>query len=241
MTSFGALFKQIFLQKRRYVNLVLLVQIFAIVFLALFTSWQNDNDLLWNMFLLGSSLNKNNFFVNVFSITIFTTVLADLAFTALACWQDEKINLSQTWRLIPINESEFYTENILTSIACCVYIFVIQILLSLIVFIPVLLTNHKVAHEFLGSFTINNTDSLINASNMIAFLFCIVFFIFTFVSLANFSSRAITDRLKVRNTKWIRYLVLGILIVIAVYLLFEINDHIQNAFTRTIQLHHGVE
>lgn len=78
MTSNKALFKQMFLQKRRYANLVLLVQVFAVAF----------------MFLMGIIFKGNSNPVNNIAIGTITTLLADATFLGLMCWQNEKINLS---------------------------------------------------------------------------------------------------------------------------------------------------
>lgn len=39
MANFKTLFKQMFVQKRRYANLVLLLQVFAVLFLQSFFCW----------------------------------------------------------------------------------------------------------------------------------------------------------------------------------------------------------
>lgn len=63
-----------------------------------------------------------------------TTIFADIIFTGLLCWQNEKINLSQTWHLVPISDVKLWLINIFSSIAECAYIFIIQVLVGAIVF-----------------------------------------------------------------------------------------------------------
>lgn len=83
MKSFKAVFKQMFLQKVKYIHLVLLIQIITIIFLALFS-------------------NKGREFNAALSeVGLTSTVIADLAITTILCWRNERINSSQTWQLIP--------------------------------------------------------------------------------------------------------------------------------------------
>lgn len=49
MTSFKVLFKQMFGQKRRYADLVLLLQVFAVLFLLVMALWDKSNFVYLNI------------------------------------------------------------------------------------------------------------------------------------------------------------------------------------------------
>lgn len=65
-----------------------------------------------------------------------------------------------------------------------------------------------------------------------------------FVSFTNFSTRVIVDFLPVKNTTWVKMLVMGILVIIGVYVGMQINDHFTNfmmtKFTDSVMVHSNI-
>ena len=98
----------------------MLIQIITIILLALFS-------------------NKGREINTVLSeIGLTSTVIADLVITIILCWQNERINSSQTWQLIPLASSAKYIANVLSSVLGCIYIFIIQLLINFILLLPYL-------------------------------------------------------------------------------------------------------
>lgn len=226
MTSFGKIFNQMFLRKSHFVHLILLIQLFSIIFLSLLILIQNPHgapDILLSMF------PGNRFWTIPFSISVITTVFADLTLCGLMCWQNQKINISTTWHLAPISENKVYLSNILSSLAECVYIFIIQFIWDLIIgFIFESTSGRNMIDDLAPTFS-DASDDL----ELIIFLIALVLIIFTFVDFVNFSSHAISDFLPVKNAKWVRILIVAILIIIAAYLFLNINSYIQDRVNQT--------
>lgn len=225
MTSAKALFKQMFLQKRRYAYLVLLVQIFAVIFMFfmdLILNHQNSITEFSNTFFRGKSDNPLEI---ILGLGIMTTIFADIIFTGLLCWQNEKINLSQTWHLVPISDVKLWLINIFSSIAECAYIFIIQVLVGAIVFMLDLggsLFKEITKIFFKASFWV----TVEQFGEQILYLVGLVLVIFTFVSFANLLTRTIIDQLPIKNTTTIKLSIMAILVIIAVTIALKLNDQL---------------
>ena len=217
MTSTKALFKQMFLQKRRYANLVLLIQTFAVAF----------------MFLMGVIFKGNGNPINMILVLgVFTTFFADVTFLGLMCWQNEKINLSQTWQLIPASGSKIWIINIVSSIVECAYIFVIQIVIGLVVVTIDSFSHH--INPFVGTSFGANISFIESAWSLIEELLTLVglcLIIFAFVSLANLLTRTIADQLPMKNTTAVRLVVMAILVIVGVIIALRINDQVLTMYT----------
>ncbi len=210
MTSFKALFKQMFGQKRRYADLVLLLQVFAVLFLLVMALWDKSNFVYLN-------IDKNsNWLDYILSAGMITTPVADVIFLGLLCWQNEKINLSQTWQLAPISSVKMWLTNMFSSFVECIYIFIIQVVLGFLVAMADNLSHHlPLLHAMIDSkFNWSDFSPVIE---FLLFLSGLVLVIFTFVSFANFISRVITDFLPFKSTLWARLLIIAILVIVAVY------------------------
>lgn len=217
MTSTKALFKQMFLQKRRYANLVLLIQTFAVAF----------------MFLMGVIFKGNGNPINMILVLgVFTTFFADVTFLGLMCWQNKKINLSQTWQLIPASGSKIWIINIVSSIVECAYIFVIQIVIGLVVVTIDSFSHH--INPFVGTSFGTNISFIESAWSLIEELLTLVglcLIIFAFVSLTNLLTRTIADQLPMKNTTAVRLVVMAILVIVGVIIALRINDQVLTMYT----------
>lgn len=231
MTSAKALFKQMFLQKRRYAHLVLLVQTFAVIFMFFMDfilNHQNSITEFSNTFFRGKSDNPLEI---ILGLGIITTIFADIIFTGLLCWQNEKINLSQTWHIVPISDVKLWLINIFSSIAECAYIFIIQVLVGAIVFMLDLggsLFKEITKIFFKASFWV----TVEQFGEQILYLVGLVLVIFTFVSFANLLTRTITDQLPIKNTTTIKLSVMAILVIIAVTIALKLNDQLTMFYIR---------
>lgn len=237
MTSNKALFKQMFLQKRRYADLVLLVQVFAVAFMFLmgiiFRGNSNPINNISSVFA-----GNDNIWDLILGLGVLTTFFADITFLGLMCWQNEKINLSQTWQLIPASSSKIWVFNIISSIVECAYIFVIQVVIGLIVLIIDSYSHH--INPFSGTSFGANISFVESAWALIEELLALVglcLIIFAFVSLINFLTRTITDQLPVKNTTGIRLVVMAILVIVGVIIAMQINDQMMTIYYNHLAAH----
>lgn len=237
MTSNKALFKQMFLQKRRYADLVLLVQVFAVAFMFLmgiiFRGNSNPINNISSVFA-----GNDNIWDLILGLGVLTTFFADITFLGLMCWQNEKINLSQTWQLIPASSSKIWDFNIISSIVECAYIFVIQVVIGLIVLIIDSYSHH--INPFSGTSFGANISFVESAWALIEELLALVglcLIIFVFVSLINFLTRTITDQLPVKNTTGIRLVVMAILVIVGVIIAMQINDQMMTIYYNHLAAH----
>lgn len=114
MANFKTLFKQMFVQKRRYANLVLLLQVFAVLFLLVMALLDKSNLAYLNI------SKDSNWLDRLLSAGMLETPIADVIFVGLLCWQNEKINLSQTWQLAPASSVKIWLINMLSSLVECI-------------------------------------------------------------------------------------------------------------------------
>lgn len=225
MINFLAITKQMFKQKSKFIYLILLVQLIAVI-----------ASLVFNI----QTIAQGEFQEILYNNTIFTTVLFDVIFLGIMCWQNEKINLSQTWRQIPISSTKFYLANIMSTLICCVYIFIIQIIANIIVTAPKVT---RVFNDLIGY--ADYTANFWNRGLIFGlFLVLIVITISMFVSFTNFSTRVIVDFLPIKNTTWVKMLVMGILVIIGVYVGMQINSHFTNFmvtnFTHSVMIYSNI-
>ena len=229
MTSFSALFRQMFVQKRRYAHLVLLVQTFAVIFIFLMDLITSNN--FAKGYLVFGQGSHPRFWDGILALGIMTTAIGDVGFLGLLCWQNEKINLSQTWQLIPVLSIKLWWINIFTSLVECAYIFVIQVVLGIIVFvIDCLSYGYNIVKIFNQTSGFNSWPDYAGFFELIFWLIGLVLIIFCFVSFANFLTRTITDQLLGKNSTVIKIFVMAILVIVGVTIAFRINDQITTMY-----------
>lgn len=233
MTGFKPLFKQVFLQKVRYAHLVLLVQTFAVLFMTIISWLTNDSGNFVSFFY---NPRDYNIWDLILGLGWITTIFADIVFVALLCWQNEKINLSQTWRLVPVSSIKMWVVNIFSSLIQCVYIFVIQFVIGFIVLLLDFLSSHEnLAPEIKSFFGLSRGYSWSDFWPFLEFLLYLVgicLIIFTFVSFADLLTRTIIDQLPGKNTTGIKILVMAILVIVAVIIAFRFNDQMTAMYIR---------
>lgn len=227
MADFKSVFKQIFDQKKKYVHLVLLVQLFAVVFLTIFMVITNHTKDDSSLSLLVGGV-YGTWWELPFGLMISLTILSDIVFAGIMSWQNEKINLSQTWRQIPISDSKLFSANVLSSMIACAYIFTVQVIVTCLCYIPSAMHEKK-------NFLVEIWNGLGVGTNRfngwleeLLAIIGLAFVVFAFVSFADLSSRAIIETLPVKQTKWIRMLVTAILVIVAAYIYISVDNQVQN-------------
>lgn len=103
---------QLWRQKRRYANLVLLLQAFAFILIFVIVSLTigYGNNIL--LFFYPITSLRTAWAGTLSSLAIVTTVIADLIFASLMAWQNERIDNSQTFQLLPLSTDQLWLVNI---------------------------------------------------------------------------------------------------------------------------------
>ncbi|WP_240405229.1 ABC transporter permease [Lactobacillus crispatus] len=219
MANFNTLFKQMFVQKRPYANLVLLLQVFAVIFLLVMALLDKSNLAYLNI------SKDSNWLDRLLSAGMLETPIADVIFVGLLCWQNEKINLSQTWQLAPASSVKIWLINMLSSLVECIYIFVIQVILGFVAAMIDNLSHHySLLHDLVDA-----KVTWADASLLIEFLLFLtgtVLVIMTFVSFANFLTKVIVDQLPVNNNIVIKLFVMAVIVIIAILIAEQLNEQI---------------
>ena len=216
LTNLWTLFKQMWLQKRKYIYLVFLINIIVVAVLSILA-------------LFGEKYGVRKYWQHNFvSITIYV----DLAFCSIMCWQNEKINMSQTWHLISASEPLVYLINVFSSLIACAYFFVLQQLMNGILLMPTSGINAWIrASQGFLMFPGKYTTTEIFLYKLI-FIALIIIFIYFFVSFVNFASKVIADFLPFKGTLWIKLLIIAILVIVAVYLGLIVTSHLDSFIMR---------
>ncbi|RVU71715.1 MULTISPECIES: ABC transporter permease [Lactobacillus] len=235
MGVFKSLTRQLFVQKRHYANLVLLIEAFAIIFV-FFTSVITDPK--------GTQQSISNFFMGigqdwpellVGSVILFS-IFADMIFCGLLCWQNERVNSSQSWQLVPASTNQVWLINLFSSLLACAYIFIIQLVVGFFSAIPFEIDRHRnLWLDLKKVIGIGNNDFWTTLQTL-EFLVAMVLLIFTMVTFVNYSSKTISEVLPNGNTNWIKLLVFAIVAVICVYLCLSINHHLTNYYIQNTYL-----
>lgn len=234
MSTFKSLNQQLFSQKRHYANLVLVVQAFAIVFLTiLFLLNHEGQDPFWTMFASSNNVGHDYFLVPA-TLAILTSIVGDLIFGGLMAWQDEKVNNSQTFQLIPFSTNQTWLTNLFSSLLACAYVFIIQVLACWLLTVPVeLYEKENVWTETvkeIGWWT-NDFWNLLQALEYITVVAALVFVAVTFV---NYASKIISEQLPLNNTHWLRVLLIALITFLGLYFAMQINGHLADLYIHNV-------
>lgn len=212
MTSFGAVLKQMLKTKSRGVYIAIGLQ------------------------LIGAIISSILFIIKEHSVPAvivplihFVTwgIAAGLCYFIYTIIQNEKINTSQTWRLIPISDTKFYLSNILSAMIAYIYFLTIEFIAILILLATTFFSN-SVVHDKI--FAVNapkdfwaNFDWIIVINGVLMIFLTGVLIYLTF-SLINLSSRTIIDFVPIAKSKLILIITRLIIITIVFILVSRIGS-----------------
>lgn len=226
MTTFKQTFQQMFKVKWKWIKVILLIQLVCLIAGSLFLIIKYPHGVNPSSHSFADQFFdfSNNLFAVPVNLSGWLIVIGDPIFLGILCYQNEKINASQTWRLIPLSESKFFNANLLSSFISCVVIAIPQVIVSLI--LMAIEQKYSSANPIANTFNFANYDASNWLLSILFFLILIalVFFIMTFVSFSNFSSKTIANFIPSSKSKIIKKLVFILLVIIAVYLGFQLNE-----------------
>lgn len=242
MKLIRSLNEQLFRQKRRYANLVLEVQALMIVFLLVlslcsFAASKHTYDSIFMIPLLISG-SRTTWSGILSSLAICTTIGCDLIFAGLMAWQNERINNSQTFQLLPLSTAQIWLTNLFSSLLACAYLFLIQVLVSWLLSLPTMLLDLKINpwHKLFVFLSFHSSWG--NWLEGLGYITALTLLIFILVTFVNYASKIIGDLLPLKNGRWLRFVLMAIITVVGLYFALQINDHLMNAFIHDTYIPH---
>ncbi|WEV40708.1 hypothetical protein [Lactobacillus sp. ESL0681] len=151
MVSFNNLFKELFKRKSKVAEILLILQFLLTLLIEL-------SDAIKTNFAYESA-RINSFFMSFWLAFLLLSFIFVPVLLIINSWQTEKLNNSQTLRLVPTNNFSAYISNLLSSIASFVCLVVSEATLA---FIFVIISNNiqKKYSDLQGIFTILKTRGM---------------------------------------------------------------------------------
>ncbi|MFK5220847.1 ABC transporter permease [Lactobacillus helveticus] len=223
MTSFNTLFNRMFQEKSRTVYLIYLIQAFASLCFSVWMIISMKGDP--NVVVINVVINYHHevtnhliFYLLIFGVMMFSTsFFAYFVYWIISSIKNEKINRSQTWRLIPISDTKFLLSNFGTAFISYLWLMILEGITVAVTCLPVLTVN-EVRKNFSRSQQLGTQDwwGLLGALVLVILL---GYAWYAIVSLINLSSRSIMDFLPNGSSKFIMFIVRVVIILAIIWLL----------------------
>lgn len=230
MTSFGTLFRQLFLQKSRSAYLIFGIQFLAAFVLTILTLGSAGlNNPKIDQTAINTVAGAFLTFIVLFLMLCFLTAPVYLVMTS---WKNEKINRDQTWRLIPISSGKFYLSNTLSSFAAYIYLEIMQLVLMLVGFFGVDLASSEVrkgVSEVIAEATNNNADYGMLVEYLIIGLLLNLFW-YVMISFYHFLSRSVIDFLPTASNRFVIFIIRVLVLVVVIYALYFVSIGLSDLF-----------
>lgn len=219
MTSFNTLFNRMFQEKSKSVYLIFLIQAFASLCLTIIVfvsgngtpEFVNGNDT--------SNVNLVVAFLAVFAVMmVITSFVADFVYWIVSSIKNEKINRSQTWRLIPVSDTKFLLGNFGTAFLTYIWLGILETVTILITLLPML--SDQEVRKVLSHVSLNLSAH--DWQEMLASLGLIIligYAWYAIVSLLNLASRSIIDFLPGGSSKVLTFIIRVVVIIAIIWIL----------------------
>ncbi|MEK3545260.1 ABC transporter permease [Lactobacillus crispatus] len=219
MTSFNTLFNRMFQEKSKSVYLIFLIQAFASLCLTIIVfvsgngtpEFVNGNDT--------SNVNLVVAFLAVYAVMmLITSFVADFVYWIVSSIKNEKINRSQTWRLIPVSDTKFLLGNFGTAFLTYIWLEILETVTILITLLPML--SDQEVRKVLSHVSLNLSAH--DWQEMLASLGLIIligYAWYAIVSLLNLASRSIIDFLPGGSSKVLTFIIRVVVIIAIIWIL----------------------
>lgn len=219
MTSFNTLFNRMFQEKSKSVYLIFLIQAFASLCLTIIVfvsgngtpEFVNGNDT--------SNVNLVVAFLAVYAVMmLITSFVADFVYWIVSSIKNEKINRSQTWRLIPVSDTKFLLGNFGTAFLTYIWLGILETVTILITLLPML--SDQEVRKVLNHVSLNLSAH--DWQEMLASLGLIIligYAWYAIVSLLNLASRSIIDFLPGGSSKVLTFIIRVVVIIAIIWIL----------------------
>ncbi|MCO0806377.1 ABC transporter permease [Lactobacillus helveticus] len=223
MTSFNTLFNRMFQEKSRTVYLIYLIQAFASLCFSVWMIISMKGDP--NVMVINGHHEVTNHLISyllIFGVMMFiTSFFANFVYWIISSIKNEKINRSQTWRLIPISDTKFLLSNFGTAFISYLWLMILEGITVAVTYLPVLTVNEvrkNLADFFSRSQQLGTQDwwGLLGALVLVILL---GYAWYAIVSLINLSSRSIMDFLPNGSSEFIMFIVRVVIILAIIWLL----------------------
>lgn len=219
MTSFNTLFNRMFQEKSKSVYLIFLIQAFASLCLTIivFVSGNGTPE-----FVNGKDTSNVNLvvaFLAVYAVMmLITSFVADFVYWIVSSIKNEKINRSQTWRLIPVSDTKFLLGNFGTAFLTYIWLGILETVTILITLLPML--SDQEVRKVLSHVSLNLSAH--DWQEMLASLGLIIligYAWYAIVSLLNLASRSIIDFLPGGSSKVLTFIIRVVVIIAIIWIL----------------------
>lgn len=225
MTNFWTVFKTLFKEKSKSTYLVFGIQALAVLVIMIISAFSGTD--LKNAQIAGAKVPFFIGFIDLFVAGIFTTTfIAAPIYLLMTSWKNEKINRSQTWRLMPISDSNFYVANTLSSLASYAYLGVLEAATAIIGGIVTYFGSSDVRKGIAimisemqkpeHSLQINWLVCL----EMVIAIILVGLFWYIIVSFYHFVTRSVIDFLPATKNSFILFIIRVITLIVVVYVLY---------------------
>lgn len=219
MTSFNTLFNRMFQEKSKSVYLIFLIQAFASLCLTIIVfvsgngtpEFVNGNDT--------SNVNLVVAFLAVYAVMmLITSFVADFVYWIVSSIKNEKINRSQTWRLIPVSDTKFLLGNFGTAFLTYIWLGILETVTILITLLPMLSDQEvrKVLSHVSLNLSAHDWQEMLASLGLII-LICYAWY--AIVSLLNLASRSIIDFLPGGSSKVLTFIIRVVVIIAIIWIL----------------------
>lgn len=219
MTSFNTLFNRMFQEKSKSVYLIFLIQAFSSLCLTIigFVSGNGTPE-----FVNGNDTSNVNLvvaFLAVYAVMmLITSFVADFVYWIVSSIKNEKINRSQTWRLIPVSDTKFLLGNFGTAFLTYIWLGILETVTILITLLPML--SDQEVRKVLNHVSLNLSAH--DWQEMLASLGLIIligYAWYAIVSLLNLASRSIIDFLPGGSSKVLTFIIRVVVIIAIIWIL----------------------
>ncbi|NRO09682.1 ABC transporter permease [Lactobacillus helveticus] len=223
MTSFNTLFNRMFQEKSRTVYLIYLIQAFASLCFSVWMIISMKGDP--NVMVINGHHEVTNhliFYLLIFGVMMFiTSFFANFVYWIISSIKNEKINRSQTWRLIPISDTKFLLSNFGTAFISYLWLMILEGIIVAVTCLPVLTVNEvrKNLADFFSRSQQLGTQDWWGILGALVLVILLGYAWYAIVSLINLSSRSIMDFLPNGSSKFIMFIVRVVIILAIIWLL----------------------
>lgn len=219
MTSFNTLFNRMFQEKSKSVYLIFLIQAFASLCLTIIVfvsgngtpEFVNGNDT--------SNVNLVVAFLAVYAVMmLITSFVADFVYWIVSSIKNEKINRSQTWRLIPVSDTKFLLGNFGTAFLTYIWLGILETVTILITLLPML--SDQEVRKVLSHVSLNlSAHDWLEMLASLGLIILIGYAWYAIVSLLNLASRSIIDFLPGGSSKVLTFIIRVVVIIAIIWIL----------------------
>ena len=238
MTSFNTLFNRMFQEKSRSVYLIYLIQAFSSLCFSLWMIFSMRGEP--NVMMINGHREVTNHLIAyllIFGVMMFiTSFFANFVYWIISSVKNEKINRSQTWRLIPINDTEFLLSNFGTAFISYLWLIILEGITVAVTCLPVLTVN-EVRKNLSGFFEESHRLAVQDWWSLLGALVLVIllgYAWYAIVSLINLSSRSIMDFLPNGSSKFIMFIVRVVIIIAIIWLLSKATTVVFGAISNFI-------